>query len=546
MKKQFVKISFSTIIIFSISFSITSCKKFLEVVPKQQVSDITLWATKDNADLFLNNIYASVPTLDVGDPWENFSDNSLNGQAGRVSTNVYGPGIYTPANTPNRWGQYTNIRKCNLFIDRVTASDLPEDWKKVRLAEARFLRAYFYSILWTYHGGVPIITDVLNINEQGDAVFRARNTSEETANFIISECGAIEEDLPVNAQSGRATRGAALALKGYTELFNAGPLKNPSNDLSRWEQAATTYKKVIDLNKYSLFPDYTTLFYEDNNNNAEVIFSRQHLGGTSLANYIGQIGPRFVNGSLTGWGHVDPTQDLVDEYAMANGLPITDPASGYNAQNPYANREKRFYQSIIYDESVWLGATMVMKQGVGSLNATDLNNSSISTRTGYYVIKGVNPKYAGAQDNGNSANWIIYRYAEILLGYAEARNEATGPDQSVYDAVNAVRNRSDLPDLPAGLNQADMRKAIARERRVELAFEEKRLPDLLRLRLAETKLNGTVHAIKIDVVGGNTVYTVVPAGGGAKVFDPAKNYVLPIPQSAIDKNPNLEQNPNYE
>ncbi|MBX2923789.1 MAG: RagB/SusD family nutrient uptake outer membrane protein [Chitinophagaceae bacterium] len=546
MKKQLCKISLNMIIILSVSFFITSCKKFLEVVPKNQVSDVTLWATQDNADLFLNNIYASLPTLDVGDPWENFSDNSLNGQAGRVSTNVYGPGIYTPANTPNRWGQYTNIRKCNLFIERVTASDLPEDWKKVRLAEARFLRAYFYSLLWTYHGGVPLITDVLNINEQGDAVFRARNTSEETADFIISECGAIEADLPVSAQSGRATKGAALTLKGYAELFNASPLKNSSNDLARWEQAATTYKKVIDLNKYSLFPDYTTLFYEENNNNVEVIFSRQHLGGTSLANYIGQIGPRFVNGSLTGWGHVDPTQDLVDEYAMANGLPITDAGSGYNAQNPYVNREKRFYQSIIYDESVWLGATMIMKQGVGSLNATDLNNSSISTRTGYYVIKGVNPKYAGAQDNGNSANWIIFRYAEVLLSYAEARNEATGPDQSVYDAINAIRNRSELPDLPAGLSQADMRKAIARERRVELAFEEKRLPDLLRLKLAETRLNGTVHAIKIDIVGGNTVYTIVPAGGGTKVFDPAKNYVLPIPQSAIDKNPNLEQNPNYQ
>lgn len=546
MKKQLFKISLNTIIILSVSFSFTSCKKFLEVVPTNQVSDLTLWATQDNADLFLNNIYASVPTLETGDPWENFSDNSLNGQAGRVSTNVYGPGIYTPANTPNKWGQYTNIRKCNLFIERVTASSLPEDWKKVRLAEARFLRAYFYSILWTYHGGVPLITDVLNINEQGDAVFRARNTSEETASFIISECGAIEADLPVTAQSGRVTKGAALTLKGYAELFNASPLKNPSNDLARWEQAATTYKKVIDLNKYSLFPDYTTLFYEESNNNVEVIFSRQHLGGTSLANYIGQIGPRFVNGSLTGWGHVDPTQDLVDEYAMANGLPITDPGSGYNPQKPYVNREKRFYESIIYDESIWLGATMIMKQGVGSLNATDLNNSSISTRTGYYVIKGVNPKYAGAQDNGNSANWIIFRYAEVLLSYAEARNEATGPDQSVYDAVNEVRNRSDLPDLPAGLNQADMRKAIARERRVELAFEEKRLPDLLRLKLAETKLNGTVHAIKIDIVSGNTVYTVVPAGGGAKVFDPAKNYVLPIPQSAIDKNPNLEQNPNYQ
>ncbi|SFQ37957.1 RagB/SusD family nutrient uptake outer membrane protein [Parafilimonas terrae] len=544
MNKQFFKIAFGIIIISS-SVLISSCKRYLEVVPKQQVSDATLWATSDNADLFLNNIYAAVPTLDVSDPWENFSDNSLNGQAGRTSTNIYGPGIYTPANTPNKWGQYANIRKCNLFIEKVTASSLPEDWKKTRLAEARFLRAYFYSLLWTYHGGVPIITDVLNINEQGDAVFRSRNTSEETAGFIISECAAIAGDLPVDAESGRATRGAALTLEGYTELFNASPLKNPSNDLSRWEQAAATYKKVIDLNKYSLFPDYSTLFYEDNNNNQEVIFSRQHLGGTSLANYIGQIGPRFVNGSLTGWGHVDPTQDLVDEYAMANGLPITDPASGYDAQHPYENRENRFYQSIIYDESVWLGATMIMKQGVGSLNATDLNNSSISTRTGYYVIKGVNPKYAGAQDNGNSANWIIFRYAEVLLSYAEAKNEAAGPDQSVYDAINAVRNRSNLPDIQTGLNKEEMRKVIARERRVELAFEEKRLPDLLRLKLAETKLNGTVHAIKIDIVGGNTVYTVVPAGGGAKVFDPAKNYVLPIPQSAIDKNPNLEQNPNY-
>ena len=546
MNKQLFKISLGAIIMMLTSFSFTSCKKFLEVTPKQQVSDATLWTSPENADLFLNNIYASVPSMATDDPWDNYSDNSLNGQAGRVSTNVYGPGLYIPSNTPSKWNQYTNIRKCNLFIEKATASDLPESWKKVRLAEARFLRAYFYSLLWTYYGGVPIITDVLNLSEQGDAVFRPRNTSEETADFIISECAAIADDLPADAQSGRATRGAALTLQGSCELFNAGALKNPNNDLSRWEKAATTFQKVIDLNKYDLFPDYGTLFFEENNNNVEVIFSRQHLGGTSLANYVGQIGPRFVNGSLTGWGHLDPTQDIVDEYAMANGLPITDPASGYDPQNPYVNREKRFYESIVYDESEWLGATMIMKQGVGSLNATDLNNSSISTRTGYYVRKMVNPKYAGAQDNGNSANFIIFRYAEVLLSYAEARNEATGPDQSVYDAINEVRDRSDLPDLPLGLNQADMRKAILRERRVELAFEDKRLPDLLRSRLAEVKLNGTVHAIKIDIVGGNTVYTVVPAGGGTKVFDPAKNYVLPIPQYAIDVNPQLEQNPIYE
>src|SRR5690606_21994096 len=332
-------------------------------------------------------------------------------------------------------------------------------------------------------------------------------------------------------------KGAALTLQATCELFYASPLYNASNDVGRWQQAAATFNKVIDLGVYGLFPDYNTLFFEDNNNNEEVIFARQHLGGTSLANHRdGEIGPRFVRGALTGWGHVNPTQDLVDEYAMANGLPITDAASGYDPQNPYANREKRFYESIVYDGSEWLGDEMIMKQGVGSLNATDLSNSSVSTRTGYYIRKGFNPAYAAAMDNNNSAEWIIFRYAEVLLSYAEAQNEAAGPDESVYQAVNDIRERAELPNLPEGLSQADMREAIARERRVELAFEEKRLPDLLRLKLAEDILNRPVHAMKIEVVGGKTVYTVQPAAGGAKSFDPEKNYLLPIPQSAREKN----------
>ncbi len=528
------------------SLTMYSCSKFLDVVPRDQVSDGTLWTNTANADLFLNDIYASIPTLDTNDPWENFSDNSMNGQAGRVSTTIYGPGIYTPSNTPNRWGQYTNIRKCNLFIEKVTASTLPDDWKTLRLAEARFLRAYFYSLLWTYHGGVPIITDVLNIDEQGDGVFRSRNTAEETYQFLVSECGAIANDLPETADPGRITKGAALTLKASCELFYASPLYNSANDVAKWQQAASTFNEVVALGVYDLFPEYDRLFFEENNGNQEVIFARQHLGGTSLANFKdGHIGPRFVNGALTGWGHVNPTQDLVNEYAMANGLPIDDPASGYDRQNPYVNREKRFYESIVYDGSEWLGDVMIMKQGVGSLNATDLNNSSISTRTGYYIRKGINPAYAMAQDNNNSAEWVIFRYAEVLLGYAEAQNEASGPDESVYNAVNAIRKRADLPDLPPGLDQAGMRRAIHRERRVELAFEEKRLPDLLRLKLAEVILNRPVNAMKIEVVGGNTVYTEQAAAGGAKSFDPAKNYVLPIPQSAIDQNSQLEQNPNY-
>lgn len=402
-------------------------------------------------------------------------------------------------------------------------------------------------LLWTYHGGVPVITDVLNMSEQGDAVFRAKNTAEETFRFIVEECAAIANDLPQQSEAGRATRGAALTLKGWCELVWASPLYNVENDASRWESAARTNKEVIDLGVYSLFPDYNTLHFEENNNNAEVIFDKQYLGGTALGgSREGLQGPWRVGGIQRSWGNVNPTQELVDEYAMANGLPINDPASGYDPQNPYENREKRFYQSIIYDGSEWLGFEMIKRQGVGSPNATDLSDINEATNTGYSLRKGLNPAYAinGAHQQ-NSSSFIIFRYAEVLLSYAEAQNEAFGPDQTVYDAVNLVRERSELPALNGGLDKNEMRKAIHRERRVELAFEEKRWYDLIRLRLAEENLNGTLHAMVIEQQGGKWVYNIVPAPGGQRSFDPSKNYFLPIPQEAIDRNPELIQNPNY-
>lgn len=531
-----------------LALSLLSCNDFLDVTSKDQVTDETLWSSKGNADLFLNNVYSGLPgPFNTFDPWENFTDNAMNGVNGQPSKTLYANSVYTPSNAPNYWGQYANIRRCNIFIEKVTATQLPEDWKKVRLAEARFLRAYYYTLLWTAHGGVPIITDVLNANAQGDAIFRARNSSDETFKFITEECAEIAEALPVKAEAGRATRGAALTLKGWCELFQASPLKNPTNDKARWALAAATNKRVMDLGAYSLFPNYETMLLEENNNNAEVIFAKQYLGGTSLGGgREGLQGPWIVGGVQRAYGGVDPTQELVDEYVMANGLPISAPQSGYDPQNPYANREKRFYQSIIFDGSTWLGYEMVMKQGVGSRNATDLSNTNEATNTGYYLRKGLDPKYAL---NGNhqlsSANFVIFRYAEVLLSYAESQNEASGPDPSVYAAVNKVRSRSELPALQEGLSQDQLRVAILRERRVELAFEEKRWYDLMRLKLAEKNLNGTVHAMKIEKQDGKWTYTVIPAADGSRTFYPDKNYLLPIPQSAVNQNSKLTQNPNY-
>ena len=267
--------------------SLLSCKDYLEVMPKEQIADASLWETPGNADLFLNDIYWNIPgPFTTDDLEDNYTDDAINGIPGRVSRTLVNTSTYTSSNAPSYWTQYNNIRKCNVFIEKITASANPkltDSWKKLRLAEARFLRAYLYQLLWTHYGGVPIITDKLNRLEQGDEIFRARSTDEETYKFITDECAAIAPDLPVKAaEAGRVTKGAALTLKGWCELFAAGPLKNPGNDLSKWALAAATNKQVIDLNAYSLFSDYTTMFFEGNNNNVEVIFDKHYLGGTSI------------------------------------------------------------------------------------------------------------------------------------------------------------------------------------------------------------------------------------------------------------------------
>ncbi len=522
---------------------LTSCSKSLDVIPKDQVSDATLWESTENADLFLNNVYGSVRgPFSTDDSWEHFSDNAINGVAGQYSSTIFGQGYYTSSNAPDLWNNYNNIRKANLFIEKVAETTLPEDWKKQRIAEARFLRAYFYTQLWNYYGGVPIITKTLNQREQGDEIFYPRNTFEETFQFITDELRAISTDLKIKTETGRVSRGAALTLKAWCELFAASPVNNSSNDIQRWKLAASTYQQIMDLHNYDLFPDYRMLFLEENNNNVEVIFDKPYFRNNNMTS---QMGPSYVGYSeYRAYGTSNPTQELVDTYLMANGRPISDPLSGYDPEHPYVGREQRFYDDIIYDGSEWLGFEMVMKQGVGSKSATDLSNLNEATNTGYYWKKMMDPKYAFVGNSQNSAHFILFRYAEVLLGYAEAQNEASGPDQSVYTAINKVRDRVKLPPLK-DLTKEQMREAIIRERRVEFALEEKRYLDLIRLKLAEKKLNGPLHAVVINLVNNKSKYNYVPAPGGLRAFHPAKNYLFPIPQYAIDRNKKLIQNPNY-
>ena len=548
---------------------LSACEDWLEIEPKDRFGDTTVWGSEENADMFLNDIYNQLPHLNnETQNLDQYSDNSYVGAEWMNARTT----IYTGALSPTSWipgpwdmwkwgrqnnddakGQYERIRSCNLFITKVTESDFSAEYKKERLAEVRFLRAWFYHYLWMAYGGVPIITEVLDNNVSTD-IFYPRETAQKTFEFIDKELDEIKDDLPPRRSGsdlGRASKGAILTLKGWVELFHASELRNPGKDKKRWEAAAATLKDVIDLQVYHLQPTILDLWTEATNNNDEVIFDFQ-MSKQNGGRREGLFGPVFVKGVQSSWGNMQPTQELVDDYCMANGLPITDPASGYNKNNPYKNSEKRFYQSILYDGSMWQGEEIITRVGVGSPNEIDTSSDSDVTNTGYYTRKTIDESVNGAdnlQMSNGMANYIFFRYADVLLMYAEASLEA-GDKPTAIEYLDMVRTRGDnMPSIgdtyPQGITENQLREIIRRDRRIELAFEDKRRWDILRWKICDGEngvMNKPIGGMKIEDTNGDGVWEYNYHEVGKRTFLP-RMYYQPIPQYVIDKNPVIrEQN----
>ncbi len=567
MKNRFLKHG-QTFLFALLIISISACKKdaFLNVPPKGSLTDATTFSSEGNADLFVNDIYNQLPDINNEDEvLDQYTDNGFVGASWMAGQSIVRSNAMNPTNVPHGpadsfyWtrdtnnppnlGNYDKIRKCNVFLQEAAKNkaNFSASWYTQRVAEVTFLRAFFYSLLYTNYGGVPIITIPLN-NTDGSDIFNARATADQTLAFIVADCDAAAAALPAKAtQTGRATSGAALTLKGWVQLFAASPLSNPNNDLGRWATAAATNLQIMNFNNYSLFSDYEAQFLAANNWNSEQIFSKGYALPGKGHRREGIVGPVIVHGGEQAWGNLSPTQNLVDDYEMDNGKPITDPTSGYDPQHPYVNREQRFYQSIVYDGSMWQGDTWESR--IGGNNQIDLGSSSDISNTGYNGKKTLDESINGQTSIGtspNTSNYTFFRYAEVLLSYAEAQNEAAGPDQSVYNAVNLVRTRSALPGLPAGLSQADMRTDIRRERRIEFTFEDKRWYDIRRWDIT-TKgpavLTAAEYGMKITADGsGNLTYTPVQIFKNS--FSEYMNW-LPIPQNVMEQNKKLVQNPGY-
>lgn len=558
-------------LIFGLFALLNACKRDdnLSVENLSAVSNETTWASESTADLFLNDIYGNLPDLYNGvfDPIENWSDNSICGFNWPVSaTTMRNLNTLTPASDlgvswNGKGGQwmywanlYGNVRKTNIYITNViNSAALSQAYKDKRLGEAYFLRAFNYHYLWMMFGGVPLISKPDNTATDAD-VNHLRASFDDTYKFIIADLdAAIKIMAPNNGNSGKGhvTLGAVLTLKSWVELFYASKLNNPSNDVSRWAAAAADAKKVMALG-YSLYPKYDELFFQTGNNNNEGIFYREYLAVIKGSNLIGYQGPQSIGSNYLSWGGMNPTQDLVDDYAMANGMGINESGSGYDPNHPNANREPRFYKSIVCDGSTFAGQvynTYTGKfNGVSANQPIDLSDANDITNTGYSMRKKLDTTVNIFQSGASGQNYYFFRYAEVLLNYAEAQNEAVGPDGSVYAALDLIRNRAGVPTISSvypGLNQDQMRAVIRKERRVELAFEDKRYWDLIRWKIAEINLNRSERAMLITASGNTKTYKIIDAPRGQRTFNASKNYLLPIPQNAISQNKLLVQNPGY-
>lgn len=527
---------------------LNSCdENFLDRSNPATISYEDVWTDASLMGLYVNGIYNNLPA-----GW-NITYNAITDEARNNGLN-YDPatilrGQWNEVTNPmNVWeNTYTQIRKCNEFLKNIPGSTIDQQTKDKSTGEVKFLRAFFYFELVKRYGGVPLVTEAQALS---DSLLVKRNTLDECYDFMTKELTDATSLLPATANKGRATKGAALAIKGQVLLYYASALNNPNNDQSRWQAAAAANKAVMDLGLYQLFADVSKLWIDASNKESifemEYHLPEKHHGYDSRSQIL-----YFAHGNA---GSQSPVQEFVDAFPMKNGKSIADPTSGYNPQNPYVDRDKRFYASIGYNGGKLQGFTTKLETTTLRIYKGGRDYDSIpqyqiyNTITGYITLKGRDQTNTLYYNGNNSVQpWMYIRYAGVLLNYAEAQNEAVGPDASVYKALEDIRARAGITNpLPIGLSKDDMRKLIRNERYVELCMEGQRYWDLRRWKLATTYLNGVPYTVVVPTKNpdGSFTYQYGVPISLTPVFT-EKMYWMPIPLSELLKNRNLVQNPGW-
>lgn len=509
---------------------IFSACESLDTEPTDRIINSYFWKTETDATMAINGIYRSMPGTDYMylDCATDLAWNEISWE----KAHLLGNGSQDAelwSWTSDKWKTaYETIQRVNYFmenIDRVEA--ISPELKNRLIAEARFLRAMTYSDIIFLWGDVPLATTTLDL-KTGTL---ERDPKAEVFDFVVKELKEIAQFLPEQydaANVGRITKGAAKSMLMRTYLRE-----------NKYAEAKGVAKEVMDMGIYSLYPNYEKLFKYEGENCSEVIFDKQYIA----TNYSNNVSKMFSPRSCFGNGSIVPLKELVDSYEMLNGKSITDPASGYDPYKPYEGRDPRLKATILTPGAKMPDGNIfnpLPNQEPMGTDAVDNGNTNTS-RTGFNFLKYVNPEDLAESNNNCHNNIILIRYAEVLLSYAEAKVETNDIDQSVYDAINAVRKRAGMPGFSSGKSQTELRDIIRQERKVEFPLEGVRYFDIRRWKIAEKVLPGQTYGITYVDAKGNLVTIKTET----RQFNPKRDYLWPVPLRELNVNKNLTQNPLY-
>lgn len=550
-----------SIIILSSFVVFISCNKdLLNKLPLDSPSSASFYNNRTEVDMGIMGCYKRIVdriSLKGAMPWivslDCTTDINWNRDASPIGSLGNGTASSDNASAKNAWADfYAVIARTNFLLDNIKNAEgkvAPKYLAQV-IAEARFIRAYSYFYLTGFFGDVPLITKSISIDE----ATMPRTKKSEIVDWILNEMDEAAPDLPLSYEghSGRATSVAAYFLKAYAALCE-----------SRWSIAAEASKKAMNLGYYNLDSDYARLFTYDGENSKERIFSMQYTRGVDVHIILRQFGSRLA----AGVSNEVPTQAMVDSYECKDGLTI-DKSPLYNPLKPYENRDPRLQMTIAVPGTVYLGiqfethpdSLKVWNYNVSPasrVNNTDATNT-YATFTSYLWRKWTDVRDLGFTQQCEG-DIILMRYADLLLMYAEAKIELNEIDNSVYEALNAVRNRVGMPVIPAGSSQAYLRSVVRRERKVELAMEGRRLFDIRRWGIANKVMNGprygnskTQFLVSPPALDENTSpdYSNIPNKQILRVietmvFDPNKDKLWPIHPVELQTNNALVQNPGW-
>lgn len=571
------------ILALTVAITVLSCKKSpLDITPDGRLTFEEVFKDEIKTESFVNTIYSKIPPYFFH--YNNYSFLAgITDEAQEVRNTFIGGlalqwqiGGLTPSANPlagmldyGQWWQ--GISHANLFLSYIDNANIKDAAKKSRLkAEVQMLRAFFYWELVKQYGAMPVVTEPFEPGFKFNTL--TRPAFETIVDFIVSDCDAVisNPNVPLRignaSERGRFPRAVAYAIKSQALLFNASPLWNPSNNQAKWGRAADAGREALQAltaqGNFRLFDDYGNYFVRSQDLGATIL-DRETIheipGETGVFSVINTIPS---NGELIGTSAgACPSQELVDSYEMQGTgepavlgyqdgdhlQPIINAASGYDEAHPYIGRDPRFYATVFHNGAYYgpiNGREHYIETFTGGRDQLLAYVQFTNTRTGYYMKKFYDPLIP-ANQLVQPARWKKYRLAEIYLNFAEAENEANGP-LGAYDAVNTVRRRAKMPDLPAGLTQDLMRERIRRERRVEFAYEEHRFWDVRRWKiLPNTDKLVTGMEIKRQGDGSFIYKRFVTERRAAGWQDKYFLFPIPISETSIIPNFGKSQNPGW-